>query len=1067
MKKNSLRIRLGKRLESRISFFMFLLSFFGSSAFTMLSAQAVSGKVTDEKGEPLVGVSVTVKATTLGTVTNTEGAYDINVPSKDAVLVFSYIGFLNQEVQVGNQNIIGITLQSDDKALSEVLVVGYGTQKKINATGAIDVVKGDALTNRPTTTVSQALQGKVSGMNFNTGAFGFEPGAALSIQIRGQGTPLVLIDNVPGSLNGLNPNDIESMSVLKDAAAAAIYGARAPYGVVLITTKSGSQNSKLNIEFSSNYSQVKPIRMPGLADSYTTALALNEASVNSGITPMYTNATIDRISAYQANPTGTPETVPAAANAKLWANTFESNANYNWFDVFYGEGQRNQQNLAVSGGTKALSFYFSGGRIDDGGILQVATDNYKRYNTMAKFDANLSKWMKVSSNTRYYNTSRQRPAYDNQGDYDLLFHQVARTFPSQYMRSPNGVLSIQSKIPWTNEAGDETTKINDFVQRFATEITPLKGLSINADYTYQLTSTEFISNNYTVYEDAVDGTPVISGSTSPSHVKKSQQLYLYNTLNAYTTYKFDIAEKHNFVLMAGYNQEQSKTSYLWARKNDMVSQEVPSLSTSTGVIDATDNLDAYATQGFFSRFSYNFADKYLFEFNSRYDGTYKYAKDKRWGFFPSVSAGWNVANEEFWKPISDAVSQFKIRASWGELGNQLTASAYQDLPLMGVGSNLGWILNSRRPGYTTAPGLVNENITWETSNTKNLGFDLGFFKNKLIVAADIYNRRTYDQLGPANALPAVLGASLPLSNNMETSTNGWELSLNWRDKIGKDFKYSVTGMVFDYLTEITKYNNPTKLLSNPYAGQIQGEIWGLVTEGLIQTAEQATAINTGSIQKSVSGQVWKTGDVKYTDINGDGVITYGTNTVDNAGDRKIIGNTTPRYQFGLTLAASWKGFDFSMFWQGTGKRDLALSGNMFWGFSSAVQGSIFPGHLDYYRDAAADKYKGLGENKESYFPRPYTDANMNNKNQVTQTRYLQNGAYARLKNLQLGYTFPAGLLQKIKTQNIYVFVSGENLATITKLAEHFDPETSNVGSRGNGKSYFSQQSMTFGVNLKF
>lgn len=1065
MEKELLKINLKVKLDYVFKFILLIISISTLRAAPL--DQTVAGKVSDEKGESLIGVSITVKGTNRGTTTNVNGDFTLSVPSSESVLVFSYIGYTSQEIRVGNQTNFSITLQPDSKALEEVLVVGYGTQKKVNLTGAIDVVKGEALINRPTATLSQALQGKVSGVNFSTGSFGFEPGAALGIQIRGQGAPLVLIDNVVGSLNGINPNDIESISVLKDAASSAIYGARAPYGVVLITTKSGSQGNKLNVEFSSNFSQVTPIRMPSLADSYTSALALNEAATNAGVTPQYTNATIDRIIAYQKNPSTTPETVPSLANSKLWANTFESNANYNWFDVYYGKGSRNQQNVSVSGGNKGVNFYLSAGRVEDGGVLQVATDNYKRYNTIAKFDANLSKWMKVSSNTRYYNTSRQRPAYDNQGDYDLLFHQVARTFPSQYMTSPNGVLSIQSKIPWTRDAGNEITKINDIVQRFATEITPLKNWTINADYTYQLTSTEFTSNNFTVYEDAVDGTPVISGSTSPSHVKKSQELYLYNTLNAYTTYKLDIADKHHFVLLGGYQQEQSKSSYLWARRNDMVSQEVPSLSTSTGVLDATDAISTYATQGFFSRLTYNLADKYLFEFNSRYDGTYKFAKDKRWGFFPSVSAGWNVANEEFWKPLSNAVNLFKIRASWGELGNQLTAVAYQDIPLLGVGSNLGWILNSRRPGYTTAPGLVNEEITWETSNTKNLGFDLGFFKNKLALNLDVYNRRTYDQLGPAQALPAVLGAALPLSNNMETSTNGWELSLSYRDKIGSDFSYSVTGMMFDYLTKITKYNNPTKLLSNPYAGQTQGQIWGFITDGLIQTQDKANDINSKGTQKAISGQVWKTGDVLYTDLNGDGLIDYGSNTADNPGDRRVIGNTTPRYQFGLTLTAKWKGFDFSMFWQGTGKRDLPLSGNMFWGFSSAVQGSIFPGHLNYYRDVAADTYKGLGINTDAYFPRPYTDANMNNKNQIIQSRYLQNGAYARLKNMQLGYTLPASLLKKAKIQQLYLYLSGENLITLTKLPEHFDPETANVGVRGNGKSYFSQQALTLGLNLKF
>ncbi len=1028
----------------------------------------ISGKVTDATGSPLPGVTVIVKGTTVGMITDSNGNYSLSNVSAGAVMKFSFVGMKVQEIPVGSKATMNVILMDESIGLEEVVAVGYGTQKKVNMTGAVSVVKGDALVNRSTATVSQALEGKVAGVNFNTGSYGFEPGAALSLQIRGQGTPLILIDGVPGSMNGLNPNDIESMSVLKDAAASAIYGAQAPYGVVLITTKSGKNDGKLSIEFSSSVSSIKPIRMPHLADSYTTALALNEACINSGITPMYTNATIDRIIKYQADPVNTPETVPSAANATLWANTFESNANYDWFDVFYGNGTRNQENLTVSGGSKTVSYYASAGQMYDGGILQVGKDNYRRYNTVAKFDANLTKWFKFSSNTRYYNTQRNTPAYDNQGDYDLLFHQVARTFPSQYMYSPNGVLSIQSKIPWTRDAGNENTSTNDFVNRFTTQITPMKGWTIDADYSFRFTSTEFTSNNFTVYEDKVDGTPLISGSTSPSIVKKSQEIYFYSTLNAYTTYKFDLNDIHHFSIMGGYQQEKSKDSYLWAKKNDMVSQDVPAMNTSTGLVDATDNLSQYATQGFFTRINYNFKEKYLVETNARYDGTYKFAKDKRWGFFPSISLGWNASNEKFFEDLKSKINLLKIRSSWGSLGNQLTATPYQDLPLMGVNANLAWFLNGTRPGYTTAPNLVNQDVTWETSSTKDLGIDLGVFQNKLTFTGDIYQRDTYNQLGPANALPAVIGvATLPKANNMETKTNGWETSLTWRDKIGKDFGYSVTAMMFDYLSKVTNYNNPTNILTTSYSGQTIGEIWGLVSTGLIKTQADADNINTKGIQKVVSGQVWKTGDVMYTDLNGDGLITYGDNTLNNPGDKKVIGNSTPRYQYGLTITANWKGFDFSMFWQGVAKRDLMLSGNMFWGFSTSVQGSIFPGHLDYYRDAASDTYKGLGINTDSYWPRPYVDANMNAKNQLTQTRYLQNGAYARLKTMQLGYNLPEKLLHLVKLQNLYLYVTGENLWTITKMPEHFDPETANIGVRGNGKSYFSQAAFTVGMNVKF
>src|SRR5688572_18846049 len=701
----------------------------------------IKGVVKDNKGTALQSITVTEKGTTNAAVTNVIGEFIIKVKTAPATLVFSGIGFQSQELKPGERKLLSVVMTDDVKELSDVVVVGYGTQKKVNLTGAVSVVKGTELVNRPTATVSQALQGKVPGMNFSAGSYGFEPGAALNLQIRGQGTPLILVDGIyTTSLNGLNPNDIESVSVLKDAAAAAIYGARAPYGVVLITTKSGATNNKLSIQYSGNYSKIKPINMPHHLNSYTTALALNEAAINSGISPLYTNATIDRMLAYQADPVNTPETLPAAANPALWANTFESNANYDWFNVFYGDGHRYQHNLSLSGGNKGVSFYLSGGFINDGGVLQVGTDNYKRYNLNAKFDATLTPWMKLSANTRYYNTSRNVPAYDNQGNYDLLFHQVARTFPSQYMKSKYGVYSIQSKIPWTSNAGNENTTVNDMVQRFAAEITPLKGWTINGDYTFDITSNQFTSKNFTVYEDNVAGQPVLSGSTSPSSIGKAQAITFYQSVNAYTTYKHDLNRDHHFSIMAGYQQEKSSLSSLTASKNNLITPEVPAMNTATGTITATDNLNEYATQGIFGRSNYNYKDKYLFEFNSRYDGTFKFAEGKKWGFFPSVSAGWNVSSENSWENIKPVVNAFKVRASWGSLGNQLTAQPYQDISLLGVNANLGWILNGTRPSFTTAPNLVNEDVTWETSNTKNLGIDLGLLRNRLTLTAEIYQR---------------------------------------------------------------------------------------------------------------------------------------------------------------------------------------------------------------------------------------------------------------------------------------------------------------------------------------
>ena len=1028
-----------------------------------------TGKVTDKSGNPLGGVSVLVKGTTVGTLTDAGGSFSLQLPANARTLSFSFIGMNPQEIEIGNQMVFNVTLEESTIGLEDVVVVGYGTRKKVDLTGVVAVVKGDELVNRPTTTASQALQGKISGVNFSAGSNGFEPGSSLSLQIRGQGNPLILIDGVPGSLDRLNPNDIESTSILKDAAASAIYGAQATYGVVLITTKSGTKDEKIHIQYSHSSSQTRLIRLPHMPDSYTNALALNESCANAGTAGLFPESTIDRIIAYQKDPT-LPETIPSATNPLVWAVNNESNANYDWFNVYYGNGMRNQDNISFTGGTKKLSYYLAAGQQYDKGELKVSLDGYQRYNTIAKFDMNPLDWLSFSSNTRYTNTDRTRPSNRPQGGYGGLFWYIARNYPNMYINDPNGHTSRISWIPFVRDGGRDVTNTNDLIQRFTAQITPLKGWTVNADYSFDIIHT---LNNYdskTTYDYGVQNQPIVMTQTVPNYVRTTQNFYFYNTINVYSAYKFNILDKNHFSILAGYQQEKSNTNNLSGYNTYLVNQDLPVLALTTGAIpQVSGNLSYYATQGVFSRVNYDYDNKYLLEINGRYDGTYKFAANKRWGFFPSVSAGWNISNENFWSNLRSTVNLAKIRASYGVLGNQLNATPYQDLALMGVRSNLSWIINGTRPAYVTAPNLVNPDITWESSATQDLGIDLGLWKDKITLTADIYKRYTFNQLGPSNAVPAVIGVSvLPNSNNMETTTKGWEMSLTWNDQIGKDVHLTVTGLLFDYITKVTKYNNPTKILTNPYSGQTVGEIWGFQTVGLIQTQADADNINTNHIQQAISGIPYKTGDVQYSDLNSDGLVTYGKNTVDDPGDRKIIGNSMPRYQFGLNLKAEWKGIDLTMFWQGTLKRDLMLNGNLMWGFQALYAHTLTAPTLDYYRDVDATKISGLGLNLNGFYPRPYNDQNMNNKNQITQSRYLQNAAYARLKNIQLGYTLPRNWLNKIKLEDLYIFVSAENLWTITSLMKNFDPETADKTAGGaSGYSYPSSGVGTVGINVKF
>lgn len=1036
------------------------------------AAFKVSGTVVDETGEGVIGATVLEKGAANGAVTDMDGNFELKVSAKEVTLEVSYIGYSTVAVKANAGVPVKVTLKEDTEVLDEVVVVGYGTQKKVNLTGSVQALEGDVIKDRPVMNVTQALQGQVSGVSFGmaTDGNGYEPGASLNFSIRGQGNAYVLIDGVEGSLDRLNPNDVESISILKDAAASAIYGARAPYGVVLVTTKSGGREMKPKVNFSANVATSKIHRMPKMLDSYTFARVMNEAGANGGGS-VFTEETIDRIIDYQNDPS-LPETVPSFTNPSVWASVNESNANHDWYDEYYGSGLRHQENMSIQGGGKSTSYFISAGHAYDDGILKFdITDSYRRYNINSKLDINLAEWLKFTTNTRLESTTREYPNFDNQGSYNLFFHHLARTFPTQALVSPNGNYTIQSKVPWAKDAGTDKTNLITLTQRFATEITPLKGWKINLDYSLRLTARKFASENFTVYEDMVDGTMIAGGTTLPSYVSKDQKQTIYQTTNMYTSYNFKL-NGHDVTLMGGVQYENENSEYLSGRKNDLVNPDVPSFSTSTGNIQfLNDELAHWSTAGAFFRVNYNYKDRYLFEANGRYDGTSKFAKGNRWGFFPSFSMGWNVAREEFWKKFEDKVNSLKIRASWGQLGNQGTPSnpiaPYQDIPLMGINSNLGWIINGERPVYTSAPALVNRLLTWETSETFDVGVDLGAFNNRLNLTADYYVRMTRDRLGPARALPAVIGATLPKENNSEMRTNGWELSISWRDRLSCGVGYSVSAMLSDYYNTITKFNNPTNILTTNYEGQRVGDIWGFETEGLIQTEEEAKQM-MDSKRQAYFHSTWRTGDVRYKDLDGNGVINKGKNTVDDHGDMKVIGNSTPRYQFGLNLGADYKGFDISVFFQGVAKRDLWLSGNMFWGFAGAWnQCSLFTDHLDYYRDAEATKYSGLGMNTDAYFPRPY-HTNEQNKNYQSQTRYLQNGAYIRLKNAQIGYTLPKSLTKAMAFEKVRFYITGENLLTITgRYPSGLDPETGNVGGRGNGKSYPPLQVFAFGLDLQF
>lgn len=1052
----------------------------------------IRGKVTDEKGAPLPGATVKVKGGTAAVSTDANGEFVLRGIEPDAVLVVTFLGFETQEIAAGNRTSITIQLKEDTQGLNEVVVVGYGVQKKENVTGAVDVISNKQIQDRQAPTVSQLLQGQSPALSFSTNNFGFQPGAELNINVRGTGSlnggsPYVLIDGIPGDMNRINPQDIASISVLKDAAASAIYGARAPYGVILITTKSGNTNEKVGVNYSGNVSIATPQRLPEMLDSYTHARVQNEAGVAGSGGRVYSNATIDKIIAYQQ---GDYEylkalTVPGAAyfettpmaNGTWGINNF-GNANYDWFDEYYGSGVNQKHDLSVQGGSKATSYYLSGGFTSQEGVLNYGEDNFSRVNLLGKIQTALTPWWDLKYQPRFMKSNRVFPAMDKQGEYDLIFHQIARTLPTNAKYDAFGNYMIQSKIPWVADGGTDDIENTENWQNIFTEIRPLKNWKINADLAYQAVSRFRSQKEFTVFEVLPDRSTIPSANTVPSNIRQYHFNNTYWTSNIYSSYDLSLQEKHNFRFLGGTQFELNNAKGLDVYKTNLLVQGVPSLQTSSGEASALESLQHWSTQGYFGRVNYDFDGRYLFEANVRRDGTSRFREGNRWGTFPSFSAGWNISNENFWQPVSKIMNVFKIRGSWGTLGNQ-NVDSYQDLSLIPLLSEpVNWIFGYgqvRDIGYTGAPNLVSPNLTWETATAKNLGIDMAFLNNRLQATVDFFERKTDDMIGPAEAQPGVLGTALPKANNSAFRTRGWEASIRWNQQVNDKFSYFANLNLYDARSFVTKFTNPTGTLASNtwYAGKEQGEIWGYTSNDLYRSQEEITEHQSTTNMKFLWSGQWRPGDVRYEDLNGDGKVNNGSNTLADPGDMRIIGNSNPRYQFGISAGFNWKGFDLSMLWNGTAKRDFAFGGdeNIFWGFRNFGQSSIFPTHLDYFRDQPGDKYSGLKEgdaniNTGAYWPRPYANVSENNKNRHASTRYLQSGAFIRLQNLQVGYRLPQSLSSRLKLQNVRAYLSAENLVTITKLPKGIDP-VATYSDWGVGKTYGADRMVAFGLSLSY
>jgi TonB-linked SusC/RagA family outer membrane protein len=1024
----------------------------------------IHGKVVNEKGEPLEGVSVTLKGTHTGTTTDAQGNFHLSVPAqKNAVLEFSMIGFIQQQVRITKPGDLGIVLKAAATDLSQLIVVGYGTQRQENLTGAVTSLNTQGFDRRPLVNLAQGLQGMVPGLNVNLNDG--QPGTKASFNIRGTTSigngnssaldgPLVLVDGVQMDPNLINPNDVENVTILKDAASSAIYGSRGAYGVMLITTKHPKTDAPLTVSLSGSYTTTHPTRLPKYLNSVDYIALHREADYNGQISGGQTSSFPFTIqdSTLAANYFKDPQHNPSGYPDPNDPTRYRYVGNTDWIKVLYpGWAPQQQENVSVSGGSAKTSFIGSLGYFDQKGLLRIAKDDYQRINPSLRVTTQATPWLSLDLKTTLNHTMNNQP---NGGNGSWIQGDSRPTMPEY---NPGGK-NFSGEGYWTNAAafltgtGRDITTGNDLWLTGAATITPAPHVRINADYTLN-NSTQFEQNVQKEFpEFGVNGIFLdYYPWTIPNQTTENSVNNNYSAANIYGSYENTFAGKHYIKATIGYNEEYRHYKWVSTTAQLLIDPNTPSINLNA---DPKPSVSAseyeWATNGLLYRLNYIFNRKYLFELDGRYDGTSAYPNGRRYVWSPSGSAGWRISEEKFFEKLKDAVNDLKIRASYGKLPNQgfnpnapSDGTTYPYIALMPTGQS-NYIFGSQQSIYVGAPGLVSPDFTWETVISKDLGLDWSAVNNHLSGSFDVYIRDTKNMLVNAKALPGVLGTPAPLQNSANLQTRGWEFSLSWKDVIGSKLGYSLWLGLSDYSATITKYDlNPTKSLSDYYPGMKMNEIWGYVTNGFFKSAADAASID----QTALYGGQEQPGDIKYKDLDKDGKITYGNNTVSNPGDQKIIGNSTPRYKYGVRLNLSYKQFDMELFAEGVAKEDFMPSDNAFWGFQS--EWSI---PYVYMKD------HWTPSNPNAYFPLLRFGGGSNFQNQ---TKYLQSAAYCRLKNLTFGYTLRTTLASRIKLKEFKVFATGQNLFEITRLFKAYDPETVSY------HTYPLSRAISFGLKASF
>jgi len=1055
---------------------------------------AVKGLVKSEAGEILANVTVQVQNGSghFSTSVQTDESGVFTVDHLDAggtySFTFTHVGYEKKVLsgysyKDGGTIMLSVRLAVSSNTMDQVVVVGYGTQRKVNLTGAVSQVSGAVLSDRPMPSVSRGLEGVIPNLNITmtdgkpTRSPAFNVRGVTSIGTGGQA--LVLIDGVPGDPNLLNPNDIENISVLKDAASAAIYGARGSFGVVLITTKNPGKG-KVHVNFSSSYTINQKTVDPKIVndgyewtkdfvDAYSSWYDYRSApSTINGILP-YSPAYLDSLKARSQDPSLPKVTVDPATGKYLYYGSTD------WFHELYRQNSPAIDNaLSISGSNSNSDFLISGRYYKQGGVFRYNSDDFKRYNLRLKGDIKLAPWFTLSDNLDFNTYKYFYPVVN--GMSPVWRYMDVSAVPMAVMFNPDGTLTPSSYL----SVGDmymgynHTNTTQLYVRNTASFNADIirNTLILKGDFTYAYTNNNIDGQYYPVSYTAGPG---VSGANTNNFLTKSTGITRYYATNLYAEARKELGD-HSVKLLGGVNIEDSRYDSNYVRRDGLLDPSLPNFNLLNGqnyVVAGGGN--EWSIAGFFYRVNYAYRNKYLLEVNGRYDGSSKFPSYSRFGFFPSLSAGWLVSREPFMSFSNSWLNNLKLRASAGSLGNGQIAP-YRFVSLMNVSQASGIAINGAYPTYVRAPGVLPDNLTWETSTTLDGGVDFTLLK-KLDVSFDYYQRYTTGMFTQSQPLPAVFGATVPYGNYSDLKTLGWELSANWKDRINQNLAYSIGVVLSDYKAYITKYNNPNGIIpyagnaSTYYKGERLGEIWGFETAGFY-TQDDLNKPHPDQAYIVVSNSnLPLPGDIKFADLNGDNKINIGKGTLADHGDLRVIGNSLPHYMFGLNLGMNWKTFSVSAFIQGIGHRD--------W-WPGAEAGAFWGQYNRPYESVPAYMMQNVWtpDHTDAYFPRyrGYVALSGTRELAVPQTRYLQNAAYARLKNVNISWALPKNWTDRIGMANGKFFVNGQNLFTLTpmhKYAQNFDPEVIDGAdpevnaNAGNGYAYPMLKSYSVGINLTF